>query len=455
MIATGERGSRYSAEPTAESGLRLVALGELELGQAQPRLRVGRLRRTACWSVARAASVLLRGELDRRGVEQRVDRQRVDVAAALRVSARARGKSRGLRAVEGVGAGVDRALGLPRRPGGHDADGDGGDGQGRRARARARPRAAGRGRAMRLVGRARGRRASRRTAAPRIALPGTNQVQSTKECTPKTTQMASSVAMPTRSGVHGARRARADQARPCAPAAASHAASSASEASQPDQPEVGQRLHDVAVGVAHVERVVADSAGARSRSRRRRRRRSLVRLGDLQRLVPVARAHAADRGEAVGRVGRGRLACGSVRSFQPVGDASRRGRAGWTAPARRRGRRARAPGTRSTTMPAWRRASSDGARCARWRSRSPARRPAARATIATSSDAELVAGGGAVGEQDVVLAQRVLRERPQRDRAAAAGADMASTATAAQAQRHERRTRATQPTARASSAPRE
>ena len=66
-------------------------------------------------------------------------------------------------------------------------------------------------------------------------MPGTNQVQSMKECTPKTTQMASSVAIPTRSGVHGARR-RAPQSPTVREAAASHAASRASETAMPTSP---------------------------------------------------------------------------------------------------------------------------------------------------------------------------------------------------------------------------
>ena len=106
--------------------------------------------------------------------------------------------------------------------------------------------------------------------------------------------------MPTRSGVHGARRP-APQSPTVRVAAASQAASSASETPMPTGAEVGQRLHDVAVGVAHVERV-----GAIARADRRvapgADPERLVRLGDLQRLVPVAGAHAADRGQAVGRV---------------------------------------------------------------------------------------------------------------------------------------------------------
>jgi hypothetical protein len=68
-----------------------------------------------------------------------------------------------------------------------------------------------------------------------MALPGTNHVQSTKECTPKTTQMASSVAIPTRSAVHGARRL-APQSPTVRAAAASHAASRASETAIPTAP---------------------------------------------------------------------------------------------------------------------------------------------------------------------------------------------------------------------------
>jgi hypothetical protein len=66
-------------------------------------------------------------------------------------------------------------------------------------------------------------------------LPGTNHVQSTKECTPKTTQTASNAAMPTRSAVHGARRP-APHSPTVRPAAASHAASSASETAMPTAP---------------------------------------------------------------------------------------------------------------------------------------------------------------------------------------------------------------------------
>jgi hypothetical protein len=66
-------------------------------------------------------------------------------------------------------------------------------------------------------------------------LPGTNHVQSMNECTPKTRQMTSSVAIPTRSGVHGLRRD-GPHSPTVRPAAASQAASSASEIASPTTP---------------------------------------------------------------------------------------------------------------------------------------------------------------------------------------------------------------------------
>ena len=66
---------------------------------------------------------------------------------------------------------------------------------------------------------------------------------------------------------------------------------------EPDDAEVGERLHDVAVGVPDVERLRA-VAQARRRVAFRAGAERRVRLEDLQRLVPVARAHAADRRQA-------------------------------------------------------------------------------------------------------------------------------------------------------------
>ena len=86
------------------------------------------------------------------------------------------------------------------------------------------------------------------------------------------------------------------------------------------------------MGVPDVERVLA-VARARGRVAARADADGLVRAPDLQRLVPVARAHAADRGQAARVVG-GRRAFGSVRLRQPceiepprpVGDARARPR---------------------------------------------------------------------------------------------------------------------------------
>jgi hypothetical protein len=67
--------------------------------------------------------------------------------------------------------------------------------------------------------------------------------------------MASSVSIPIRSGVYGSREpARSATVRP---AAARNAASNARLTAATPQPEVGQRLHDVAVRVADLQRVAA------------------------------------------------------------------------------------------------------------------------------------------------------------------------------------------------------
>ena len=98
-------------------------------------------------------------------------------------------------------------------------------------------RTAKRGAVRRTIGSSTGPRPASQPAhsSASTALPGTNHVQSTKECTPKTTQTDSSVAIPTRSGVHGARRA-APHSPTVRPAAASQAASSASDTAIPTAP---------------------------------------------------------------------------------------------------------------------------------------------------------------------------------------------------------------------------
>ena len=237
--------------------------------------------------------------------------------------------------------------------------------------------------------------------------------------------------MPTRSGVHGACRP-GPQSPTVRVAAASHAASRASETRHADGAEVGQRLHDVAVGVAHVEGV-----GAIARADRRvaagAHPESLVRLGDLQRLVPVAGAHAGDRGQAIGR----------------VGDVAVGVRVGEVAPAVGERPAQSARGERERT--------DEGDRHEREEDEDedpglPARLERGRALGAGEADgqpggeqdedhrdqgdAELVAGRRALGQRHVVGAQRVRGEGPEADQAAAEGA-RGQDGHAAQAQRHD------------------
>ena len=74
---------------------------------------------------------------------------------------------------------------------------------------------------------------------------------------------------------------------------------------QPDDPEVGRDLHDVAVGVAHVDLVLAVARAHRRVATRADAAPEVV-AERLQRLVPVPGADAAGRGEAAGVVRRRR-----------------------------------------------------------------------------------------------------------------------------------------------------
>ena len=139
-------------------------------------------------------------------VKQRIDRQRIVGRGGLRVGdrlLRAAGRERGQRGV----ARVDRALRLPDRPRAGEPGRDGERGE-RDAAARGAPAGA----AVRQRDVRRRFRRPRWAAAgdprgaqsPATAVPGTNQVQSTAECTPNAIAVAASVIRPMRSGVTGA-----------------------------------------------------------------------------------------------------------------------------------------------------------------------------------------------------------------------------------------------------------
>ncbi len=215
------------------------------------------------------------------------------------------------------------------------------------------------------------------------------------------------------------------------PAAAIQTSSSASVSDQPDDAEVGERLHDVAVRVAHVERL-----GAVAESRRRiafcARAERRMRLEHLQRLVPVARSHAADRRQSPGPVRRDRR----VR----IGDRVQRvrDRAGEAAMAcrERAAEREHAEHEHAEQQRA-------GATAADQRRRLPAGPEAERETDGAQHEqhrqhqhAELVAGVRARRQRDVVVVERRGREVPDDD---GAGRDRAAQqdGRAAQAQRHD------------------
>ena len=215
------RGARCAAAAAALPDEQLV------LGEADPRVRDGRLQLHGVLERGLGRGGLLRGRLDLAQREQRVDGQRVDVAGLDGERAGALDVAGGQRGERVVGA-VDGLLRLRGRPRGDDRQRDDGDGRGdARAAAGDAPRAA----------RATGRdpRASRRTAAPGTTVPGMNHVQSTSECTPKTTTTQPSASSPTRSASpprepgprHGPVARTAD---------ASQAASSASVSASPTMP---------------------------------------------------------------------------------------------------------------------------------------------------------------------------------------------------------------------------
>jgi hypothetical protein len=339
-----------------------------------------------------------------------------------------------------------RALGLPRRPGGHHGDADGGRRPARSATARARSPAG-----LQPHDRLDGGSAARQPAGAQQredGVAGTNHVQSTNECTPKTTQMDSSVAMPTRSGVHGAPRP-GPRARPCAwPRPATRRAARARRPCRQRRGRPASARRSRGRGARRGCR--CDSAGGPSRSRRRPPRAPCA-LGDLQRLVPVAGAHAADRVRRSGEFVMLPLACGSVRFVQPLeseppgrartGRAPRRGR-----PARARARRARAR----------RPAGAPRATGARWALAKPMPRPATSRTTSMATRAMPSSWPAAVrsARADVVGAQRVRGEGPEGHEPAAEGArGQHRHARAGAAARP--RTTARSPTASASSAPRE
>ena len=245
------RPGRRAARPW---GRRVVAAAAGRAGARSPGWRArGRPPARARRAPAGAA---VRRLLDRGELEQRVDRQRVAVVGDPG-DRRGRGQLAGVEPVERRVAGVHGAHRLQRRPGGgsratravtsHAAA------AARRAIAAGRPVGGdglgGSGTASRS--RSGGARPATQPAhsSAGTALPGTNHVQSIAECTPKTITTTASVAMPTRSASQGSPRSR--RRRPIArAAAASQATAASSETAQPDPAEVGERLHDVAVGVA-------------------------------------------------------------------------------------------------------------------------------------------------------------------------------------------------------------
>ena len=256
---------------------------------------------------------------DRRQLEQRIHRQRVGAAGVGDVRARL-GQPVGLGGGERVGSLARRALRLPRRPRPEHADRERRRTPARSRQPLAQPLARRRPRARSPRRSARGRPASPRTAARARRCRG-RTTSSRRASARRTTthdrqqrQQPDALGRPRRAPRGAAqpdgRGSRRPARRPAAPATAA----------MPDDAEVGERLHDVAVGVAHVERRRCGSAGAPSRSRRRRRRAPGARLEDLQRLVPVARAHAADRGQAAGVVGRRARRWGRSARFQPLRD---------------------------------------------------------------------------------------------------------------------------------------
>ena len=152
------------------------------------------------------------------------------------------------------------------------------------------------------------------------------------------------------------------------------------------------------------------SAGAPSRSLPRRRR-ARVRLEHLQRLVPVARAHAADRRQAPRRVRRHRR----VRVGQRVHGV--RDAAGEAAVAGRERARAREHDDREQAQQ--QRAGAPAARCSDGALR-PVQKPNASpasvssTSIATTSAPSWCPASMRVGERDAVGAQRVRGEVPGR-----------------------------------------
>ncbi len=178
---------------------------------------------------------------------------------------------------------------------------------------------------------------------------------------------------------------------------------------EPHEAQVRHRLDDVAVGVADGERVLAD-AEPRGPVAACADADGLVRAPDPQRLVPVAGADAADRGEAgriVGRDGRVRVRQVVEALRDAAGQAVRGGRedAGDERPGRARGRRARRCRYRGGSSPAGARSASEKFTAS----------PTIRRTtsIVTTRIPRSWPAGGALGEADAVLAQAVLPEGPQ------------------------------------------
>ena len=201
-------------------------------------------------------------------------------------------------------------------------------------------------------------------------------------------------------------------------------------------PEVGGRLHEVAVRVLDVEVVVAEAqprgrvaAGADALQR--------PRLEDVDRVAPVARAHAADRRQPAGIV----LRRVGVRVGQVAPGLARRCRRG-----RDRSARARPPSTTGASassaisaMPQARRVrcGQGGGRGTRSRAGRSAR---STSTSTTSSTPSSVPGVGAQRERDVVVAEARLAERPDAATRAERGR-RDQHGRGAQAQRRRRRTR--------------
>ena len=433
----------------AQRALRVVRAPTAAAGRAGARPRrwraAGRPRARARAAASLVAAARL---LDRRQLEQRVDRQRVARRSAIRAIDAAALRLARVEPVERRVAGVHGAHRLVRGPGRGERDREHERGGERRA-------AAARGRRAARAGSACGQAAAARPAAP---APSSRARSGPRPAT----QPAHSSATPALAGdepgpvdgrVHaehdddgdqrehpdalGVERqpavapAQAGRAQPRRPA---RRAPASSETPRPDPAEVGERLHDVAVRVADRQRVVAEARAHASRTRRRRCRATARWRG---RRAPRPSSGARTDEVAVSRSGvlAGVRAFGSVSWFQaletwPSIAAGRGGeRDQRRSPARARARRARR-GRRAGACARRRRALRG--REVRRRARRPAApRPSAAAARRTRGPASTRA---AIGARSVVSPSCANAHATS---GAAPSTPAASAASAAQAQRHD------------------